>query len=100
MELANLTEEHDQNWAELDMKTRAILVDHLRSQFSKSFWDDAARVIDLDPTEWWIDFHFSVGMTLRNSLRKVLTDQQLPGYPQKHWDDYWVPVTEAAAGKR
>jgi hypothetical protein len=48
-----------------------------------------------------IRFHFSVGMDVRNALREVMRDEELPGieYLDGHfyqnWDDFYMGALEA-----
>lgn len=55
-----------------------------------------------------ISWHFTVGMSVRNELRKSIPDAELPpfdayygeGTDVRNWDDYYVQTIEAAAGCR
>lgn len=68
---------------------------------------DLERIKQLHATyddEWWsvAGYHFYGGMAVRNLLRSGgIRDDQLPEYDgHQNWDDYYIPVLEAAAGVR
>ena len=48
-------------------------------------------------TGWYIPFHFSWGVSVRNWLRESISDDMLP---TGNWDDYYVEVIECAIGVR
>lgn len=43
--------------------------------------------------------HFGIGVALRNYLRLIYKDYELPEEP-KNWDDYYIGVVEYALGLR
>jgi len=71
-------------------------------KFLRDWWRDQAargmRIGSEDPR-----FHFGVGMEVRNTLRKVLADKELPpvAYPEggahSNWDDYYYGALDALA---
>lgn len=68
------------------------------------FWhleDDAIAAYEKEEghkPQFWISPHMGIGMSIRNLLRSEgLSDESLPN---KNWDDYYVPVLEAALGFR
>lgn len=86
-----------------DLHKRAV--EHVRAAMSDSV---AAQIRDLhaaDPEKWWADHHFFMGMGVRNLLREIIKDEELPpvdygGESYSNWDDYYIPVLEEAAGCR
>ncbi len=56
-----------------------------------------------DPHGWWVPHHHMFGTQIRNLLREVVVDDQLPpvdyaGQLVCNWDDYYVAAIEEAAG--
>lgn len=68
--------------------------------------ETAEEIRDLqaaDPETWWAMHHFGMGMHVRNLLREVIKDDELPPVEYddecsyQNWDDYYIPVLEEAA---
>ena len=49
--------------------------------------------IDKDPEGWLTEYHFGWGMSIRNLLRDVYQDCELP---TGNWDDYYGAAIEVA----
>lgn len=81
---------------------RSRAVTHLRGVMSDSLKAHARELIAKDPREWWVSYHFSTGMWVRNQLRTVIPDTELPEHPaadgtmSRNWDDWYVSVLEEA----
>lgn len=89
-----LREFEEQNWARVPEADRQRCVEHLRLWLK-------------DPEEWraGLDspgFHFFAGMSVRNALRDVLTDDELPevtypdGHAYRNWDDFYMAALREA----
>lgn len=82
---------------------RSRAVRHLKENISTEL-DKVRHLHAENPEEWWIASHFGFGMGVRNVLREVVKDDELP--PLRHfdgrfysnWDDWYVEVLEEAAG--
>lgn len=94
----------DRNKLPLDLMERAV--QHLRENYPPHFFEKIRRLRAADPEGWYVPYHFAVGMGVRNCLRAIIPDDQLPGVRYDHvedsplfknWDDYYVEVMEAAA---
>lgn len=83
------------------LRTRAV--DYLRAELHPDTLHHVRRAHAEDPDEWWTAFHMFGGMAIRNLLRDVIKDKELPpvmygGRPMRNWDDYYIQVLEEAAG--
>lgn len=99
---------NDQQWGLLEpsMRTKAaqIVRDYLGEGGVKTLKD----AYDKDPETWWAvgGWHNLGGMNVRNALRdggildKDLPDNPLVGENSGNWDDFYLPVVEAAIGAR
>lgn len=84
------------NWCALPLATRKRCLYHLKIFMSGAEdvvarWRDQSKrrvVIGSDN----IRFHLSEGMQIRNALRSVVKDDQLP---TKNWDDFYYGALEA-----
>lgn len=80
------------NWNKVEQNKRQLCINHLRgvippeviAQWKKDGYDIAV-------------WHFYGGMAVRNALRDVMKDDELPGVPYprqddlvKNWDDYYT----------
>jgi len=52
------------------------------------------KMINENPTEWWLGHHFGWGMGMRNILRKNGYDEQTLGV--SNLDDYYIGLIEQA----
>lgn len=98
------------NWDRAPAEQRAACVAHLRRFFPpevrrliKQQHAQGERIGSHDPC-----FHFGGGMAVRNALREVLRDEDLPpvvgpagGYPEgqvvRNWDDFYMGALEELA---
>lgn len=118
-DLTDLNERFDLLWEQLPPRLRTTAVEYLRENVADL--DVIRGWIEEDPENWYVrdqnvtmqaipiegpapaalylpmPFHFHGGMAVRNLLRKVIRDDELPS---GNWDDYYVQALEAAAGKR
>lgn len=116
----SIQEWHERKWAELPRSTQRRAVNHLRDyvftaadfhEFRK-LWHEAGpdwASADFTPVETKkkiieeygcyipTPFHFGAGMGIRNELRDVVKDDELP---TGNWDDYYIPAIERAIGVR
>lgn len=96
-----LETQSDTYWATVPEADRKRCLDHLRSKVPADViakWQaqyERGNCIGSDD----IRFHLGVGMTVRNTLREVLKDSELPGSASVmrglHWDDYYVGALHA-----
>jgi hypothetical protein len=85
------------NWNSIPKDARSRCIGILRSKTPPdmlSRWKDQhARKIRIGSDDPW--FHLGIGMQIRNALRSVLLDQDLPpvkyedGNEYKNWDDFY-----------
>lgn len=84
-----------------ELRERAV--EHLRAHISAETAEQIRDLQAADPELWWAVHHFGMGMTVRNLLREVIEDDELPPVPYddersyQNWDDYYIPVLEEAA---
>jgi len=83
------------NWNKIPKEKRDLCLNHLRTTIPettmaelKKYWDAAG-------------FHFAGGMWIRNKLREVMADDELPGIFYKdagaemhNWDDFYMGALE------
>ena len=97
---------YDNRWAALTAEQRELIVTFLRIELKPSMLDKTRELHAEDPEDWASVYHFTTGMGVRNLLRRVLPDNELPlapypnGTAHSNWDDYYVQALEAAAGVR
>lgn len=91
-------------WAKLSPELRQRAVDHINAITTRSEREEVRRIITAQTKDpWW---HFTGGMAVRNRLREVIKDDELPPLPefygtdQSTWDDFYVQCIEAALGLR
>jgi len=94
-------DDHDQtvldNWNRLSEDIRSRCVDLLRSKTPSDMmgrWKDQhARRIRIGSDDPW--FHMGIGMQVRNAMRSILKDDELPfvkyddGNEYQNWDDFY-----------
>lgn len=81
------------NWTRIPEGLRRKCLDHLHEEVdpgTATKWRSLDRIGDGDPF-----FHFGVGMAVRNVLREVMPDDDLPpvdydGVEYQNWDDFYV----------
>lgn len=116
------------NWAKLPLKLRKRAVAHLRKVCQPEVLEWVRAKYEEDPEVWYAHdmtkpeererlrkengfyipspFHWTTGMAVRNALRDVITDDELPpvlyesGLEHRNWDDYYAEALEVAAGLR
>lgn len=102
---------YDARWEAIPAEQRERIVAFLRERLSEK---DLARIREMhaeDPEDWATKapafFHmWGGGMAIRNLLRELMLDDELPPAPYpngetySNWDDYYVQALEAAAGVR
>lgn len=110
--LERATKTEEVAWVRMPIPLREKAVNHLRSKLGESFLDDVRTLVaESDLGRWHPPgFHFGQGMWIRNLLRQVIPDSELPAMndiygddgpePIQNWDDYYIPCIEAAAGLR
>lgn len=81
-------------WIALPPGQRNRIVRHLQQADSFTVVKDKiAEAMAEDPESWAVEYHFGWGMAVRNLLRDVYADVELP---TGNWDDYYIPAVEAA----
>lgn len=112
----------EQAWERLSPEHKKLAVARLQAFFGRNDYGFLAVIADkIDQHglgEWLpLHFHFGRGMFIRNILRSniempdrvkcllCIPDAELPpteydGHWDSNWDDYYIQVLEAAAGKR
>lgn len=91
---------HERRYLPEPLRTRAV--EYLRAQLDDEVLAQIRKLHSEDPDDWAIPFHFGSGMGIRNLLRDVIKDDELPpvmygDLPAQNWDDYYVEVMEEAA---
>lgn len=87
----------------LPVELRERAVEHLRAHMSAETAEQIRDLQAADPELWWAVHHFGMGMNVRNLLREVIKDDELPPVEYdkfeeyRNWDDYYIPVLEEAA---
>ena len=81
--------DQDACWTGLDRDVRRRAIEHLQQRVPNLL----EEVRELG----WRGEHFFVGTQVRNLLREVIHDGELPS---GNWDEYYVQALEAAAGVR
>lgn len=80
-----------EHWNKIDKNVRMSLVTYLRHcvpEHVRLEWaDQAKRGMSIGCTD--VRFHLGVGMAVRNALRKILLDKDLPAGTTRNWDDFY-----------
>jgi hypothetical protein len=88
------------NFRYLPQEVRVRAVEALRLAIPEREQLQFAEMIRANPATWWAKdrFHFDGGMAIRNFLRTGvgILDKDLPGGPDRGWDDYYVGLIEVA----
>lgn len=106
-----LEEYHQRRWEGLDPELRDEAVGYLLAELPDELLKEVRSAYRAYGEEWmnrmhedWDEedrmfytFHFSEGMGIRNLLRDIIKDNQLPS---GNWDDYYVEALLRAAGCR
>jgi hypothetical protein len=81
-------------WMELPIGQRNRIIKYLRDD--PDFMKDVPMIRKAmadDPEGWLAQYHMHWGMGIRNYLRGIYRDTELP---TGNWDDYYGPAVEAA----
>src|SRR6266576_3946149 len=92
----------EDNWQRVEPEKRKLCVEHLRSLFSPEDFEFFKKAFEIGEFGSW--FHFAEGMAIRNALRDVIKDDELPGvkysggdtYEFKNWDDFYMAALRQA----
>jgi hypothetical protein len=93
--------EHDK-WLPEPLRSKAV--NYLRNTLHPGTMHEFQKAYHDHGEDWMVQHHFFAGMSLRNVLREVIKDDELPpvdygdGMDYQNWDDYYVRVVEEAAG--
>lgn len=86
-----------ERWDEMPVALRDRAVAELRNRLPEEDKKWLRNRIRMFGNKWWLEdvWHFRGGMVIRNLLRTYadILDTQLPS---GNWDDYYIPVLEAA----
>jgi hypothetical protein len=92
-----------QNWETVSPIARKVCLDHLRSivpaEVVAAWKDQYDRGCTIGSND--IGFHHGVGMVVRNTLRAVMSDEDLPpikqrdGTAARNWDDFYMGALNA-----
>lgn len=91
----SLFDYHQRVWAALDPEIRRRSVKYLRSWITVENAEECRAQMQENPGTWMIPHHMFFGMAIRNKLREVVRDDDLP---TGNWDDYYVAAFEEAIG--
>lgn len=97
---------YDARWAAVPEEMKRRVVAHLRDELGEEQLAAIREKHAANPEGWALPYHMFAGMGVRNLLREVVRDGELPPAPypggeeQRNWDDYYVQALEAAAGVR
>lgn len=110
IDLDNLLESERAEWAKVAPEMRNCCVAYLRDQLPAQLLDDVRKAIAEHGDDWISEiynkkprmsdpfyiphvFHMQEGMGVRNLLRDIVKDDELPS---GNWDDAYVPCLEEA----
>ena len=97
----NWRERNMQAWRMLSQAQRKLAVSLLRYKLPADIVPKIKARADSDP-DWLAEYHFGWGMSIRNLLRSVIKDNELPpsvwdvNKGDHNWDDYYGAVVEVA----
>lgn len=112
-DLDDLENRHWEWWNQLDESIRDQAVDHLRTHLPSDLMNEVRDKKRRYGDDWMdhmheeeiskigiipipYSFHFSEGMGIRNLLRGVILDEELPS---GNWDDYYVAALLTAVNR-
>lgn len=90
----------EENWRRLDAVKRMYCVWRLREIIGPE--DQALLKQAFETSKWPLGFHHFSGMAIRNELRKVVKDEELPlvdyggGHFYQNWDDFYMAALRQA----
>jgi hypothetical protein len=99
-----LQQKSEENWARVPEEKRKLCVEHLRSVLSPVALPDLCEAFEKN--DFGPFFHFSGGMGVRNILRDVMKDDELPkvkydsGYEYSNWDDFYMAALRQAVAPK
>lgn len=102
-----LQKKSEENWARVPWPKRVECALHLRHVIPAEDQDALRKMFETGDWDSW--FHFSGGMAVRNSLRDVMKDDELPGVKYDHiegeheysnWDDYYMAALRQAVAPK
>ena len=97
---------YDNRWKAIPEDQQRGIVDFLQKNLDSNVLTKIKEEHSKDPSNWGAKYHMFSGMGVRNLLRDIMKDDELPlaPYPDgmsfSHWDDYYIQALEAAAGVR
>lgn len=88
------------DWTELPKELRDKCVGYLKEQLPSTFQGEIRDAYSKWGSDWMkqfgpYPFHFSGGMNVRNLLRDIVEDAELPS---GNWDDYYCQALLRACG--
>lgn len=93
----------EDNWSRVPAEKRELCVRHLRSLI----WEDRTTLQEwFKKDEFPMFFHFDGGMAVRNALRDVMRDEELPridygnGFYEQNWDDFYMAALRQAVAPK
>jgi hypothetical protein len=107
MDKKTLQEFAEKNWARVPDDKRKACVEHLREIMPQDMTDYVRHSFTGgDELHAW--FHFSEGMGIRNALREVMKDDELPkvkysgggDYEYSNWDDFYMAALRQAVAPK
>lgn len=103
----SLDEFYKQNWALVSKEGREACLAKLRKmtppEMLEKWKEQLARGERIGSDS--LEFHFGIGMQIRNTLRSVLVDDELPdveyedGSRHRNWDDFYMGALEELASE-
>jgi hypothetical protein len=101
-----LQEFAEKNWARVPEAKRKLCVEHLRKTIIPMDQAELKEQFETGKFNPW--FHFTSGMTVRNALRDVMKDDELPGvaypggdsYEFHNWDDFYMAALRQAVAPK
>jgi hypothetical protein len=106
MDDKTLQEFAEKNWARVPEKKRKECVEYLRKIIIPMDQAELKKEFEDGKFNPW--FHFTSGIHVRNALRKVMKDDELPGvcypgggdYEYKNWDDFYMAALRQAVAPK
>jgi hypothetical protein len=99
-----LQQKSEENWSRVDPHKRLVLARHLRLVILAEDQVALKEMFEKGDFDGW--FHFEGGMAVRNTLREVMKDDELPGVKYdgdrefKNWDDFYMAALRQAVAPK
>jgi hypothetical protein len=99
-----LQQKSEENWARVPEEKRKLCVEHLRSLILPDEEEELRGMFETGNFDGW--FHFGGGMGIRNVLRQVMKDGELPGVEYEggleyqNWDDFYMAALRQAVAPK